>query len=135
MKKKCGNVMDFLTVLITILALSVLFTAYMECTNLMMKKQEIGQISRKYILKMETEGYLTESTKNTLIRELKEAGLQQIELSGTTLSPVAYGDPVCLKVKGVIAGRLVETGDGMWQKGFVSNLFAVEEEKVSTAKN
>ncbi len=127
--------MDFLTILITITAMSFLVTVYLECTNLMIRKVEIGQISRKYILKMETDGYLTEPTKNELVRELREAGLQQIDISGTTLHPVSYGDAIYLKVKGNIQGRLVEVGDEMWDKGFVSALFKVEEEKVSTAKN
>lgn len=135
MKKNQGNIMDFLTILITITAMSFLVTVYLECTNLMIRKVEIGQISRKYILKMETDGYLTEPTKNELVRELREAGLQQIDISGTTLHPVSYGDAIYLKVKGNIQGRLVEVGDEMWDKGFVSALFKVEEEKVSTAKN
>lgn len=135
MKKKQGNIMDFLTILITITAMSFLVTAYLECTNIMMKKMEISQISRKYILKMETDGYLTEPTRNELVRELSEAGLQQIDISGTTLHPVSYGDAIYLKVTGNIQGRVVNVGDEMWNKGFLSTLFKVVEEKVSTAKN
>ncbi len=135
MGKKRGNVLDFLTILITILAMSVLISAFLECTNLMIRKLEISQISRKYILKMETEGYLTEAAKGELLRELEKAGLRQIDISGTTLHPVAYGEPIYLKIKGNIQGRLVETEDEIWNKGFVSTIFRVEEEKVSTAKN
>ena len=127
--------LDFLTILITILAMSVLIAVFLECTNLMIRKMEISQISRKYILKMETEGYLTEVAKGELILELEEAGLRQIDISGTTLHPVAYGEPICLKVKGNIQGRLVGTGNEIWNIGFVSAVFKVEEEKVSTAKN
>lgn len=135
MRKENGNVLDFLTVMITIFAMSLLVTLYLECTNLMIRKMEIGQISRKYILKMETEGYLTESAKKELIRELEDTGLRQIDMSGTTMHPVSYGEAICLKIKGNIQGRLAETGNEMWNKGFVTALFRVEEEKVSTAKN
>ena len=135
MKKEQGNVLDFLTILLTIIAMSVLVTVYLECTNLMMKKLEVGQISRKYILKMETEGYLTESAKNSLLAELQQAGVRSVDISGTTMLPVVYGDTIVLKIRGSIEGRVVGTGDDLWKKGFVSDIFAVEEEKMSTAKN
>ncbi len=133
--KSKGNVLDFLSIMITILAMSIMVMAYLECTDLMLKKLEIGQISRKYILKMETEGYLKESDKVSLLRELKEAGMSGIDLSGTTLQPVTYGDAIYLKIQGDIAGKVIETSDEMWRSGFGSAVFRVEEEKMSTAKN
>ncbi len=127
--------MDFLTILITIMAMSILVTAYLECTNLLMKKLEISQISRKYILKMETEGCLTETAEKELMQELQSAGMYHIELSGTTLQPVSYGDAVYLRIKGTIRGRLLENGNEMWKNGFAAGFFKVEEKKMSTAKN
>lgn len=127
--------MDFLTILLTITAMSILVTAYLECTNLLIKKQEVGQISRKYILKMETDGYLTEGTKNALLQELQQAGVRSVDISGTTLAPVTYGDAIVLKIRGTIEGRIVESGNELWSKGFVSKTFRVEEERMSTAKN
>ncbi len=135
MRKEQGNVLDFLTILITILAMAVLVTAYLEGTGLLMKKLEISQISRKYILKMETEGYLTEAARNDLVSELQDAGMYHIDISGTTLQPVSYGDAVYLKICGKVQGRLMGSGEEMWKDGFASGLFTVEEEKMSTAKN
>ncbi len=133
--KSKGNVLDFLSIMITILAMSILVMAYLECTDLMMKKLEIGQISRKYILKMETEGYLREQDRVNLLKELKNVGMSAVDLSGTTLQPVTYGDAIYLKIQGNIAGKVIGTSEDMWRSGFGSAVFRVEEEKMSTAKN
>ena len=58
-KKTKGNVMDLVTIGITILAMTIVVMVYLECTEMMLKKLEVSQVSRKYILKMETEGYLS----------------------------------------------------------------------------
>lgn len=134
-RKSRGNILDFVSIMITILAMSIMVMAYLECTNLLMKKMEIGQISRKYILKMETDGYLTEQLKGEMLQELTAAGLRGIDLSGTTLHPVAYGDAVFLKIKGSVAGRILGEDDEIWNRGFKEGLFTVEEERMSTAKN
>lgn len=134
-RKSKGNVLDFVTILITILAMSIIVMAYLECTNLLMKKLEVSQICRKYILKMETEGYLAEQTKEAMLKELQEAGVSGVDISGTTLHPVSYGDAVFLKIRGTIEGRIVGTTDELWKNGFISTVFTVEEEKMSTAKN
>lgn len=133
--KSKGNILDFVSIMITILAMSIMVMAYLECTNLLMKKMEIGQISRKYILKMETDGYLTEQLKGEMLQELYRAGLRGIDLSGTTLHPVTYGDAVFLKIKGSVAGRILGNVNEMWNSGFKEGLFTVEEERMSTAKN
>lgn len=133
--KSKGNILDFVSIMITILAMSIMVMAYLECTNLLMKRMEIGQISRKYILKMETDGYLTEPLKGELVRELSAAGLKGIDLAGTTLRPVAYGDAVFLKIKGSVTGRILGDENEIWNSGFKEGLFTVEEERVSTAKN
>lgn len=134
-RKSRGNILDFVSIMITILAMSIMVMAYLECTNLLMKKMEIGQISRRYILKMETDGYLTGQSKSELLQELTGAGLRGIDLSGTTLLPVAYGDAVFLKIKGTVAGRVLGDADEMWNSGFEEGLFTVVEERMSTAKN
>lgn len=133
--KSKGNILDFLSILLMILAMSIVVTAYLECTNLMMKKLEIGQISRKYILKMESEGYLKESEKERLLQELKNVGMSGISIVGTTLQPVPYGEAVYLKIEGTVEGRVLKASEEMWKEGFVNDIFHVEEERMSTAKN
>lgn len=134
-RKSKGNILDFVSIMITILAMSVMVMAYLECTNLLMKKMEVGQISRKYILKMETDGYLTEQSKGEMLQELTAVGLRGIDLSGTTLLPVSYGDAVFLKIKGSVTGRVLGDANEIWSSGFKEGVFTVEEERMSTAKN
>lgn len=134
-RKRKGNLLDFMSIAITILAMSIMVMAYLECTNLLMKKLEISQISRSYILKMETEGYLSTSNKVNLLKELQDVGLSEIDLSGTTMQPVSYGEAIYLQVKGKISGRIMGTVDEIWEEGFLPMQFVVEEQKMSTAKN
>lgn len=133
--KSKGSILDFLSILLMILGMSIVVMAYLECTNLMMKKLEIGQISRKYILKMESDGYLKEPEKESLLQELKNAGMSGIDISGTTLQPVAYGEEVYLKIEGTVEGKVLKTSEEMWREGFEKGIFHVEEERMSTAKN
>ena len=100
-----------------------------------MKKLEISQLSRQYILKMETEGYLTEENRQALIQELQKVGLQEIDLSGTTLQPVSYGDTILLNIRGTIRARTVGEGEDIWNVGFSAEKTPVEEKLMSTAKN
>lgn len=134
-RKSKANVMDMVTIGITILAMSIVVTAYLECTNLMLKKLEISQLSRQYILKMETEGYLNESSKQSLLQELQALGVQNIDLSGTTLQPVSYGETILLKIKGTVSVRTIGEGEEMWNGGFLEGSTSVEETRMSTAKN
>lgn len=134
-KKSEGNVMNLVTIGITILAMSIVVSAYLECTGLMLKKLEISQISRKYILVMETEGYLSEQHKQMLIQELQALEVQNIDLSGTTLQPVSYGETILLKIKGTISAKVLKDSEELWEGGFGTRNAIVEEYRSSTAKN
>lgn len=134
-KKSNGNVMDMLSIGITILAMSVLVTAYLDCTDLMLKKLEISQLSRQYILKMETEGYLNEQNKQQLLLELKTLGIHNADLDGTTLQPVSYGDTIFLKIKGSINVHMTNSGEDVWNEGVTEKNVQIKEVRQSTAKN
>lgn len=123
------------TIGITILAMSIVITVYFNCTELLMKKLEVSQLSRRYILKMETEGYLMELEKQNLLEELRDLGVQNIDLNGTTTQPVAYGETITLKIRGTILGKSVKDKEGMWNGRFLWRSYPVEEVRVSTAKN
>ena len=125
-KKSEGNVMNLVTIGITILAMSLVVSAYLECTGLMMKKLEISQLSRKYILLMETEGYLNEQHKQTLLQELQALEVRNIDLSGTTLYPVSYGETILLKIKGTISTKVLKNSEEMWEVGFEKSDAIVE---------
>ena len=103
---------------ICILAMTVVMLSYMECVSLIHGKTEVNQLARKYILRMETVGYLTAEDKTALCQELDSMGVTEIDLSGTTLSQTSYGAPIYLQISGKLKGEYV-----------------FEERRVSTAKN
>lgn len=133
-RKSKGSLLDFMTVGISLLAMVVVVMVYLNLSQLMLTKLEISQISRKYILRMETKGYLDEGDKSALLLELASVGMQEIELGDSTLSPVGYGENICLSVKGTVIGRVLNVEDG-WLNGFMQREFIVEENRMSTAKN
>lgn len=117
MKKEPGNIGDMMAVCICMLLMTVLLAAYMDSVRLLHEKTEINQIARKYILRMETIGMLTESDRLLLNRELESAGASDISLEGTTLERAGYGQEVVLRIRGKLRGTYV-----------------FEEKRMSTAK-
>ncbi len=118
MRKEKGSIGDIMSAGICMLAMTVLMLSYMNNVWLIHRKTEVSQIARQYILKMETVGYLTEEDRIRLGRELDEAGVTQLELEGTTMSPVTYGDIITLEIRGKLEGE-----------------YDFEEKRISTAKN
>ncbi|MCM1056590.1 MAG: hypothetical protein NC517_03160 [Firmicutes bacterium] len=117
MKKERGSIGDLMAACICMLLMTLLLVSYMDSVRLVDEKTEINQIARKYILRMETVGMLTESDKRLLGRELEAAGASEISLEGTTLERVGYGEEIVLKIKGKLRGA-----------------YGFEEKRVSTAK-
>lgn len=133
MRKKSGaSLIDFTSVLLAVLAMLVIISAFFQISELLIVRMDISQTGRKYMLLMETQGYLSEADRSSLEQELTTLGLSDIDLSGTTLSPVAYGDVIVLHLKGRIAGRDINGG---WPLEWVEREYDVEEKRMSTAKN
>lgn len=118
MKKREGNVGDLLITGICILAMTVVMLAYMDSVELIQQKSQVGQLARKYILRMETVGYLTEEDRTALSQALTDLGVTEIDYADTTLSPVSFGEPITLRLQGKLKG-----------------VHAFEEHRASTAKN
>lgn len=133
--KQEGSVMDFLSVCICILAMSIVLTAYFYCSDLLLRKGQLSQVARNYILKMETVGCLTEGDKNSLLAELQSIGIEGIDLSGSTMNPVEYGDSVILHIRGKIQGRVWEENHDLFHSVFTVREVPVEEMRMSTAKH
>lgn len=134
MKKSKGSLLDFMTVCISLLAMVVVMLVYLNLSELMMTKLDVSQVTRKYILRMETKGYLDDGDRANLLQELAALGMQEIDLSGSTLSPVSYGETIRLTVKGSIVGSVLNLENG-WLNGFLQRKYTVEEKRMSTAKN
>lgn len=118
MKRQKGNVGSLLAAGFCILAMTVVMLSYMESVSLIQQKTEVSQLARKYILRMETMGYLTNEDSTLLCQELSAVGVTEINLSGTTRSEVSYGVPVTLQISGKLKGE-----------------YLFEEKRTSTAKN
>ena len=61
---------------------------------------------------------LADEDREALYRELEEAGATQIQLEGTTLWQVNYGEPISLQIRGKL-----------------ENVYEFTEKRVSTAKH
>ena len=113
-KKKEGAVIEnMLVALIGIVMMTaflvIIFGAFSSISN----KWQMRQVAREYMLLMETKGYLCDTDKATLLDELKEYGLKDVDLSGTTLSPVGYGDRIYLCIKGTYDENVLAFADGI----------------------
>ena len=134
-RQKRGSVVDVLSAVILILAMTVLMTAYLGSMQLIAKKSEVSQLSRKYILRMETVGCLTESDRISLEQELRSIGVGKVDLSGTTMSEAGYGTPVFLVIRGVFSGQETTVDKGIMNSAVNRRDYAFTEQRMSTAKN
>lgn len=98
MNKKDGSMMKLLPILLAMAAVAAITAIYMTYMSDYDKRELADQIAREYILKMETQGYLSEDMKNSLISELGDAGFVGINLQGTTVSKAEYGEEVVLMI-------------------------------------
>lgn len=133
MKKRKGSVMDIMSIFIMIIAITVITMAYMNSLQLISQKQEISQLTRKYILRMETVGYLTYADRITLLNSLTNIGASNVYFTGTTTSKVKYGEEITLSVTGKIKGK--EKSGGLIDAIFQTQSYNFKEVRISTAKH
>lgn len=126
--------LDFLTMGIAMIAISIVVFVSLNVMELMITKLEVSQIARKYILIMEIQGCLSEDDRVDMLNELELAGLRDIDIMGTTLQSVGYGENIILIIKGNVSGWKASVGD-IWTKVFEIEEYEVEEKRMSTAKN
>lgn len=118
MKKENGTVADLMAAGLCMLAMMVVVFSYMGNMRMIDQREQVSQIARKYILRMETLGVLSDADRTALTAELELVGVTDLRLDGTTLVPVMYGEPVALIIYGKLGGG-----------------YEFEEKKVSTAKH
>ncbi len=102
--KNDGSVGDVMPMCIFVICIAFVMISFADCVRLINVKASVSQISRQYILKMETYGYLTENDRDNLIRSLSESGLENISLAGTDTSEVGYGNEIKLYISGSAEG-------------------------------
>lgn len=117
MRKERGSIGNLMVTGIFILAMLTIMLAFMDDIRLIQQKSEVDQLARSYILRMETKGGLLPEDRETLLRELAECGVEEVDLSGTTIGEAGYGTRIMLRIQGILGGQ-----------------YEFEERRVSTAK-
>lgn len=125
--------MDIFSIFIMILAITVIMMGYMNNLQLVNQKQEISQLTRKYVLRMETVGYLTYADRTALLNGLTNLGCLDVTLTGTTLTKVKYGEEITLSVKGKVKGK--KKSGGLLDAIFQTQTYNFKEIRTSTAKH
>lgn len=92
--------MNLFPPLLTIVALAVMLVFFTGWMANLSARDHVYQLSRRYILQMETEGFLNSTLESSLRADLADAGMSNISLSGTTTSEVEYGNVIFLKITG-----------------------------------
>ena len=134
MKKKDEGIIDqALGILLTMIFVVILVLGCMYYSNWITTKNNNDATCRKYMLKMESDGYLDNKNKSELIRDLNNLGVTNIDLSGTTQTETTYGSQVILRVKGTINLEGIRLGAGSTIKHTVS--FPLDIRKESISKN
>lgn len=110
-KKKKGTAGVITILLISLLVMSFMFAYFVMNINPIKRRTDAETICRKYALTLEQQGYLTPENEYKMISDFNNIGINNINLNGTTMSQVQYGDDVCLnvtyadKIKKVVMGR------------------------------
>ena len=135
LKRKDKGILDqFLPAIVVIVLLAVLWTGSMISASNIDRSSDIQQVARTYLLRMETDGCLTEENRNLLIAELEALDMEQIDLTGTSFTNVGYGNRIRLVIRGVVNLSDIDF------KGFASPMMTQRQaevaiEKISVAKN
>lgn len=88
-------------VLIGILAIIFILLMNISTTSAAAKRNRIEVIAHEYILRMESEGCLTDTLKQELISDLGNNGVENISISATTRT-ACYGDKISLTIRGTL---------------------------------
>ncbi len=127
-KKDKGMLDQILPTIMIIVFIAVLWTGSVFCASAIDKSSEIKELARTYLLKMETDGYLTEENKNSLLAELALLEVSEVDLSGTTITDAGYGNLIRLHIKGNVMLTRVRF------KGFATPMLVTGKTEVSVNK-
>ncbi|MBP5555508.1 MAG: hypothetical protein J6X94_11650 [Lachnospiraceae bacterium] len=116
-KKNDGSVGDLMPMGIFVICIAFVMISFANLVRLINVKASVSQVSRQYILKMETCGYLTEGDRAGLMDSLAGTGLKDISLAGTDMTEVGYGNEIKLYIS-----------------GFTEEGYEIREFRTSTAK-
>ena len=126
MKKRKGSVVDILPSMIMVIAAVILITVFFG----------LYQISRKYMLTMETMGYLDAASRTSLMQDLSDLQVTDIDLTGSTMTDAGYGNAVYLQITCKLPiEQLNMDGNDMLRFFFEDGTIPIRVRRMSTAKN
>lgn len=133
MKKKKGEIDQYVIIILGILSFFIITIASLNYVGSTDKYITANQIARKYILKIESNGYLTPENAIKLRSELTNEGFSNINLTGTTMSEVKNGEDVFLFISYGQPVRNIDIEN--FDIKFVNEVQRVQISRSSTAKN
>ncbi len=133
MKKKKGEIDQYVIIILGILSFFIITIASLNYVSSTDKYITANQIARKYILKIESNGYLTPENSIKLRSELTNEGFSNIDLTGTTMSEVKNGEDVFLFINYDQPVRHIDIEN--FNIKFVNETQRVQISRSSTAKN
>lgn len=128
-KRKVRGESTYVATLVALMVLMLFVVSTIYSYSNVVKQNKVVRIERQYLLKMEKEGYLTESDKALLLQDLTDAKLTNIDLSGTSMSPVGYGNTVTLSVCGDLEVNRINFAMSSKEQGVIH----IEIKKTGTA--
>lgn len=102
LKKEEGtsSVLDMIPLIFTIVVVGLLGIAFATWTVNFERKNKVDTIAREYLLRMESNGYLSAEDMANLNNDLQNAHMKNISLSGTTTTEVENGEIITLNIEG-----------------------------------
>ena len=134
MKKRKGSIVDILPSMIMVIAAVMLIMVFFDLYQILSLNEDVKQIARKYMLTMETMGYLDPANQTTLVQELSDLQVTDIDLTGSTMSDAEYGNAVYLQISRKLP-QLNMDGYDMLQFVFQDKSIPIRVRRMSTAKN
>lgn len=135
MKKRKGSIVDILPSMIMVIAAVMLIMVFFDLYQILSLNEDVKQIARKYMLTMETMGYLDPANQTTLVQELSDLQVTDIDLTGSTMSDAEYGNAVYLQISCKLPmEQLNMDGYDMLQFVFQDKSIPIRVRRMSTAK-
>ena len=134
--KSDGIVDQYLPALVTLIFLLMITLFFIYVISDINVTNQVHQIARKYILRMESEGGLTDSTKAACEAELKNIIAvvdDSVSVTGSSVADTSYGDPVTITIQ-VRANMANWANQGTFVGQIVNREKTITVTKQSTAK-
>lgn len=132
--KSDGSIIDSFSSIFVVVVIALMLVFYIGMMQNVGKKDTVNRIARKYMLQMETQGYLDGSSQGSLKAELAQAGMKTVNLSGTTSSRANYGQPIYLKITGPLEVSELGLRGHSLQIANTPGTIPIQVEMESTAK-